>query len=61
MKNINVGKEELIDLLGRAQQFASNISIYSGKDLDELSLYQLEAASLRDKIYKYISKLMSTE
>jgi len=51
---VTVDRKELVDLLQRAQQFASTISIYSGRDLVELSLYRLEAESLRDKIHEYV-------
>lgn len=43
-------------LLLRSQHLAADISIYSGRDLDELHLYKLEAASLRDDIHEFLKE-----
>ena len=56
-----VSKQELLDVLSRAQSFASTISIYNGKDPDELNLYRLEATSLRDLIHFVRERLENEE
>ena len=56
MRN-DIHAPDVVDLLRRAQSFASTVSIFEGKDPDYLHLLKLEASSLRDAIHAVCEKL----